>query len=127
MTQSIIFTAKAPAPIGPYSQAIRTGNMLFCSGQVALDPATGEMKNASIEEETHQVIANIKAVLASAGATLADVVKTTIFLTSLGDFAAVNAIYEMYFDASKPARSTVEVKALPKGARIEIESIATLG
>jgi 2-iminobutanoate/2-iminopropanoate deaminase len=101
--------------------------MLFCSGQVALDSVTGEMKNASIEEETHQVITNMKAVLTAAGAGLGNVVKTTIFLTSLGDFATVNTIYDTYFGSSKPARSTVEVKALPKGARIEIECIATIG
>jgi 2-iminobutanoate/2-iminopropanoate deaminase len=123
-TAKVIFTENAPKPIGPYSQAIRHGNDIFCSGQVALDPQTEVMKNASIEEETEQVLTNLKAVLAEAGASLADVLKTTIFLTDLGTFATVNSIYDKYFGASKPARSTIEVKALPKGARVEIECIA---
>ena len=123
-TAKVIFTEKAPKPIGPYSQAIRHGNDIFCSGQVALDPQTEAMKNASIEEETEQVLTNLKAVLAEAGAGLGDVLKTTIFLTDLGTFATVNNIYDNYFGTSKPARSTIEVKALPKGARVEIECIA---
>jgi 2-iminobutanoate/2-iminopropanoate deaminase len=120
-----IFTEHAPAPIGPYSQAIRHGNDIFCSGQVAIDPLTGDMKNTgSIEEETAQVLENLKAVLAAAGANFQSVVKTTIFLTDLNTFATVNEVYGKYFAASKPARSTIEVKALPKGARVEIECIA---
>jgi 2-iminobutanoate/2-iminopropanoate deaminase len=119
-----IYTDAAPKPIGPYSQAIRHGNDIFCSGQVALDPLTGNMKNASIEEETVQTLENMKAVLAAAGAGMEHVIKTTIFLTDMGNFATVNEIYAKYFDASKPARSTIEVKALPKGARVEIECIA---
>lgn len=126
MSTSIILTPDAPAPIGPYSQAIKSGNMLFCSGQVALDPNTGEMKNASIEEETRQVLTNLSAVVSSGGASLGDVVKTTIFLTDLGNFATVNAIYDEFFGASKPARSTVQVSALPKGANVEIECIAII-
>ena len=126
MSKSIILTADAPAPIGPYSQAIKSGNMLFCSGQVALDPQTGEMKNASIEEETRQSLVNLSAVVSSGGASLGDVVKTTIFLTDLGNFATVNAIYDEFFGASKPARSTVQVSALPKGANVEIECIAII-
>jgi 2-iminobutanoate/2-iminopropanoate deaminase len=124
--RTTIFTPDAPAPIGPYSQAIKVGTMLFCSGQIPLDPKTGELKNDSIETETRQVIMNMKAVLLAAGGDLANIVKTTIFLTDLGDFAKVNAIYEEYFGSSKPARSTIEVKALPKGAHIEIECIAQL-
>lgn len=119
-----IYTENAPMPIGPYSQAIRHGNDIFCSGQIAIDPKTGSMKNASIEEETHQVLDNLKAVLTEAGASLDDVVKTTIFLTDLGNFTVVNDIYDKYLGSVKPARSTIEVKALPKGARVEIECIA---
>ncbi|HEY6171355.1 MAG TPA: RidA family protein [Candidatus Kapabacteria bacterium] len=126
MSKSIILTTDAPAPIGPYSQAIRSGNMLFCSGQVALDPKTGEMKNASIEEETRQSLVNLSAVVSAGGAMLGDVVKTTIFLTDLGNFATVNAIYDEFFGSSKPARSTVQVSALPKGANVEIECIAII-
>lgn len=126
MSKSIILTTDAPAPIGPYSQAIKSGNMLFCSGQVSLDPKTGEMKNASIEEETRQALTNLSAVVTSGGATLSDVVKTTIFLTDLGNFATVNAIYDEFFGTSKPARSTVQVSALPKGANVEIECIAII-
>lgn len=126
MSRSTILTADAPSPIGPYSQAIRQGNMFFCSGQVALDPATGEMKNASIEEETRQVLTNLSAVIKAGGAELQHVVKTTIFLTDLGNFAAVNGIYDEFFGSSKPARSTVQVSALPKGANVEIECIAII-
>src|SRR5688572_2361904 len=126
MSKSIILTTDAPAPIGPYSQAIKSGNMLFCSGQVSLDPKTGEMKNTSIEEETRQALTNLSAVVSSGGATLSDVVKTTIFLTDLGNFATVNAIYDEFFGTSKPARSTVQVSALPKGANVEIECIAII-
>lgn len=126
MSKSIILTPDAPAPIGPYSQAVKSGNMLFCSGQIPLDPKTSEMKNASIEEETRQVLTNLSAVVSSGGAMLGDVVKTTIFLTDLGNFATVNAIYDEFFGASKPARSTVQVSALPKGANVEIECIAII-
>jgi len=126
MSKSIILTTDAPAPIGPYSQAIKSGNMLFCSGQVSLDPKTGEMKNTSIEEETRQALTNLSAVVSSGGATLSDVVKTTIFLTDLGNFATVNAIYDEFFGTSKPARSTVQVSGLPKGANVEIECIAII-
>jgi 2-iminobutanoate/2-iminopropanoate deaminase len=126
MSKSTILTTDAPAPIGPYSQAVKSGNILFCSGQVALDPKTGEMKNASIEEETRQTLTNLSAVVSSGGATLADVVKTTIFLTDLGNFATVNTIYDEFFGPSKPARSTVQVSALPKGANVEIECIAII-
>ncbi|HYM20117.1 MAG TPA: RidA family protein [Candidatus Kapabacteria bacterium] len=119
-----ILTSNAPAPIGPYSQAIRMDSLLFCSGQIGLDPESGTLKNASLEEETRQVLANLASVLVAGGAMLDTVVKTTIFLTNMNDFAEVNRIYEEFFGASKPARSTVAVSALPKGARIEIEAIA---
>jgi 2-iminobutanoate/2-iminopropanoate deaminase len=122
----IVTTPHAPQPIGPYSQAVRAGNMLFCSGQVALHPASGEMMNSSIEEETEQVLANLTAVLQAGGANTDDVVKTTIFLTDLNNFVVVNGLYEKVFGASKPARSTVQVTALPKGARVEIECIAVI-
>lgn len=122
----IVLSPDAPAPIGPYSQAIRTRDFLFCSGQIALDPATGEMRNATIEEETQQVMKNLFNVLKASGAGYANVAKTTIFLTSMADFALVNKIYEERLGTARPARSTVQVAALPKGARVEIECIACL-
>ena len=122
--KKIIQSDNAPAPIGPYSQAVQTGNMLFVSGQIALDPATGELKMASLEEETHQVMANLKAVLAAAGMDLSNVIKSSIFLQNMGDFAKINEIYGSYFTADFPARETVEVAALPKGVNVEISVIA---
>lgn len=116
----------APQSIGPYSQAIRTSNLLFCSGQIGLDPKSGEIQNSSIETETRQVLRNLFEVLNEGGATFAHVVKTTIFLTNLSDFDEVNAIYEEEIGSARPARSTVEVSALPKGARVEIDCIAVL-
>ena len=124
--KKIILTTSAPAPIGPYSQAIQIGDLLFCSGQIALDPVSGTMKNASLEEETRQVLANLSALLTAGGASADSVIKTTIFLTDMNDFALVNSIYAEYFGESKPARSTVAVSALPKGAKIEIEAIASI-
>ena len=121
-----ILTDAAPAPIGPYSQAIRFGAYLFCSGQVALDPKSGVLKNASIEEETRQAIANLSEVLKAGGTSLSNVIKTTVFLIDMNDFATVNTIYAEAFDSAKPARTTVAVAALPKGARVEIEAIATI-
>ena len=121
-------TQNAPAPIGPYSQAIRTSGLIFLSGQVALDPKTGEMKNTgSIEDETLQVLKNMRAVLLEAGLDFANIAKTTIFLTDMKDFPAVNKIYEEQMGSARPARSTVQVSALPKGARVEIECIAVTG
>ncbi|MEP7234208.1 MAG: RidA family protein [Ignavibacteriota bacterium] len=120
----IILTPDAPQPIGPYSQAIREGNLLFCSGQIALDPLSGEMQNLSIEDETKQVLINLRNLLLAGGASLSSVMKTTIFLTDMNDFAKVNEIYAKSFGDAKPARSTVAVSALPKGARVEIECIA---
>jgi 2-iminobutanoate/2-iminopropanoate deaminase len=119
-----ILTPNAPQPIGPYSQAIREGNLLFCSGQIALDPKTGVMKNGSIEGETNQVLSNLSEVLKAGGGDLSSVIKTTIFLTDMNDFAKVNEVYSKAFGDAKPARSTVAVSALPKGARVEIECIA---
>lgn len=121
-----VLSADAPAPIGPYSQAVRTRDFLFCSGQIALDPVTGEMKNATIEDETRQIMHNLRSVLVASGATFANVAKTTIFLTNMADFAVVNKIYEELLGTSRPARSTIQVAALPKNARVEIECIAAL-
>ncbi len=121
-----ILTVNAPAPIGPYNQAIRAGDFLFCSGQIPLDPATGELVPGDISAQTHQVMKNVGAVLSAATATFANVVKTTIFLLDMNDFAAVNAVYGGYFADIAPARSTVAVAGLPKGARVEIEVLAHL-
>ena len=115
---------KAPAPIGPYSQAVSSGSELFCSGQVALDPASGELIAGDVRAQTEQALKNLGAVLEAAGMSHADVVKTTIFLIDMNDFAAVNEVYGRYFEGTKPARSTVAVAGLPKGARVEIEAIA---
>ena len=118
-----VFTSNAPAPIGPYSQAILANGMLYCSGQIALEPATGEFAGGDITAQTAWVCENIAAVLGAAGLGLADVVKTTCFLTTMGDFTAFNEVYGRYFPA-KPARSCVAVKELPKAALVEIEVIA---
>ena len=117
-------TQKAPAAIGPYSQAVRFGKFLFISGQIPINPDTNETVKGSIEDQTTQVISNIKAILESAGMDLGDVVKTTLFLKSLEDFDKVNNVYKIYFKDNPPARSTVEVSRLPKDADIEIEAIA---
>jgi len=119
-----ILTQHAPEPIGPYSQAIQIGSELYCSGQIPLDPQTGEIIHGGVEQQTERVIENIGAVLCAAGCQFADVVKTTIFLVDMKDFPTVNAVYERYFGASKPARSTIAVAGLPRGARVEIECIA---
>lgn len=121
----IIKTNKAPLPIGPYSQAIIWGNLVFCSGQIGIDPKTGELKKG-IEEQTKQVMENLKQILKAAGTDFARILKTTIYLVDIEDFPKVNQIYEKYFSQTKPARSTVAVKSLPKGALIEIELIACL-
>jgi len=121
-----IFTSDAPAPIGPYNQAIRAGDFLFCSGQIPLDVATGALVPGDIAAQTHQVMKNVGAVLAAASATFANVVKTTIFLIDMNDFGAVNDAYGTYFTDVAPARSTVAVAALPRGARVEIEVVAHL-
>lgn len=127
MPHQRIQTDRAPAAIGPYSQAIKAGGFVYTSGQIALDPSSGEMVQGGTEAETKQVLANLRAVLEAAGATLQDVTKTTIFLVDLGDFARVNALYGEAFGESVPARSTVQVAALPRGARVEIEAVAFVG
>ncbi len=124
MAKEIINTANAPAPIGPYSQAVKTGSLLFVSGQVALKPGTGDMANADIVEETHQVLQNIKAILQEAKMDFSNIVKTSIFLSDMALFGQVNEIYAKYFEGNFPARETVAVKTLPKNANVEISVIA---
>jgi 2-iminobutanoate/2-iminopropanoate deaminase len=124
MNKTIIKTADAPEPIGPYNQAILTGNILFISGQVCIDPANGQLKNKDLQEETHQVMHNLKAILQNAGMTFDNVVKTTIFLTDMHRFSEVNEIYGKYFTEAFPARETVQVSALPKFVNVEISMIA---
>ena len=119
-----ISTMNAPAAIGPYSQAIQTGNLLFLSGQLGIDPTTGDFVPGTVSEQTEQVFKNIRAVLAEAGLTLDHVVKTTVFLADMADFAAMNAVYNTYFTQPYPARSTIAAKALPKNGLVEIELIA---
>jgi 2-iminobutanoate/2-iminopropanoate deaminase len=122
-----IQTDHAPAALGPYSQAIVTGNMVYTAGQTPIDPATGKLIVGTIEEQTHRVLQNIKSVLEAAGSSLAKVVKTTVFLTSMSDFAAMNGVYAQYFNTdAPPARSTIQVAGLPLGAMIEIETVAIL-
>ena len=120
----IISTKEAPAAIGPYSQGITTGNMVFCSGQLGVIPETGDFAGSSIEEQTTQIFKNMEAVLLAAGSSLSRVVKTTVFLSSMNDFSAMNEIYKNNFGSHKPARSTVEAAALPKNGLVEIECIA---
>lgn len=127
MTRQPISTPDAPPAIGPYSQAIRAGNLLFVSGQIPLEPQTGDMVGATAAEQVRQVLNNLQAILQAAGTSLQNVVKTTIFLTDLGQFAAVNAVYAEFFPQNPPARSTVQVSALPRGAQVEIEAIAVIG
>jgi 2-iminobutanoate/2-iminopropanoate deaminase len=124
MSKTIINTNNAPAPIGPYNQAILAGNMLFISGQIAIVPTTGELANLDIQEETHQVMQNLKSILSEAGLTFANVAKTTIFLSNMELFGEVNTIYGQYFDNDFPARETVAVKGLPKNVNVEISMIA---
>lgn len=126
MTRRAISTTGAPAAVGPYSQAIGTDGLLFTAGQAALDPATGALVEGGIEAETERVMANLTAVLDAAGCGWGDVLKTTIFLVDMADFATVNAIYGRFMSDPPPARSTVGVAALPKGARVEIEAVARL-
>ncbi len=124
MTSQSIYTDSAPKAIGPYSQAIVAGNLVFTSGQIPLDPKTQQMIEGDIRAQTERVMENLAAVLQAAGVTFADVVKATIFVADLGDFAAVNEIYGKRFPTNPPARSTVQVAALPKGARLEIDLVA---
>ena len=124
MTRQAISTTNAPAAVGPYSQAIVAGDLVFCAGQVALDPATGEVNQGTIEEQTERVLRNVGAVLDAAGVTFGDVVKTTVFLIDMNDFTAMNGVYAGFFPDPPPARSTVAVAGLPKGVWVEIEVIA---
>lgn len=124
MSREAVRTEGAPAPIGPYSQAVRSGKELFCSGQIALDPTSGILVEGDVAAQAEQVLKNLGAVLAAGGYEFDDVVKTTIFLIDMTDFAAVNDVYAKFFGNSKPARSTVAVAGLPKGARVEIDAIA---
>jgi len=124
MPKEIIATEKAPAAIGPYSQAVRAGGFLFCSGQIPLDPTTGQLVVGGIAQQTERVMQNLEAVLLAAGVSFDQVVKSTIYLTDLADFAVVNEVYGRSFTAEPPARATVEVKGLPRGAAVEIEVVA---
>ncbi len=126
MSKQIVKTENAPAPIGPYNQAVKAGDLVFISGQIAIVPATGGLVNSSIEDETHQVMANIKAILDEAKLTFGHIVKTSIFLSDMGLFAEVNEVYGSYFTGDYPARETVAVKGLPKGVNVEISMIATV-
>ncbi len=125
--KKIVSTSDAPAAIGPYSQAIRTGSPLFCAGQIPLDPKSGQMVAGGVAEQTERVLENISGLLRAENLNFSHVVKTTIFLTSMDDFQTVNEIYATYFRDNPPARSTVAVSALPKGALVEIEAIAAVG
>ncbi len=124
MTKKAIATNQAPAAIGPYSQAIEAGGMVFVSGQIPVDPATGQFAEGGIAELTRQSLTNVQHILAEAGLTLDNVVKTTVFLADINDFAAMNEVYASFFTGTAPARSAVAVKDMPKGARVEIECIA---
>ena len=127
MLKKEIATKAAPAALGPYSQGIQAGSLVFVSGQLALVPETAELLDGSIGEQTVQIMKNIEAILAEAGTTLDSIVKTTIFLTDLGDFQEVNKAYGGFFDAAPPARATIQVAALPLGAQVEIEAVAIIG
>ncbi|MBI5351353.1 MAG: RidA family protein [Chloroflexi bacterium] len=126
MNKKVIQTEKAPKAIGPYSQAIRADSMVFTAGQIALDPTTGELVAGSVEDQTRQVLTNLRNVLEAAGSSLENVVKTTVFLKDMNDFPRMNAIYAEFFGANPPARSTVAVAALPKGGLVEIEAVAVI-
>ena len=124
MSRTTITAPGAPAAIGPYSHAVAVGNLLFCSGQTPIDPATGELIEGDIAQQTRRVLQNLQLVLSAAGLTLAQAVKTTVFLMDMADFAAMNAVYAEFFPVAPPARSTVQVAGLPRGARVEIELVA---
>lgn len=126
MFRSIVNTSKAPAPVGPYSQAVRCGNMLFVSGQVPLDPESGELVLNSFAEQCHRVLLNLKIILEAGGSALGNVLKVTIYMQNIAQFNELNEIYSEYFDASKPARACVEVSALPKGVAVEMDAIAEI-
>lgn len=122
-----VTTGEAPQAIGPYSQAVIWNDLVFCSGQIPLDPASGQLVGESVQDEVRQVMRNLDAVLRASGSSLSRIVRTTIFLTDLNDFAAVNEVYAGFFGEAPPARSTVQVAALPRGARVEIDAIAAIG
>ena len=122
----IISTENAPGAIGPYSQAVKTGGMIFCSGQIPIDPATGDFVSDNVAEQTEQVLKNLEAVLKAGGAGLGNVVKTTVFLADMNDFTAMNEVYSRFFNENKPARATVQAARLPRDARVEIECIAAV-
>lgn len=124
MSKTIVNTADAPAPIGPYNQAVFAGNTLYISGQICIDPKTGELKKKDIQEETHQVMNNLKAILNAAGLNFNHVIKTTIFITDMNQFSSINEVYGKYFEGEFPARETVQVAALPKFVNVEISMIA---
>ena len=124
MMKKVISTEKAPAAIGPYSQAVRVGNLVYTSGQIPIDPATGVFAEGGIKEQTRQSLLNVKAILQEAGLSMGDVVKTTVFMADMGDFADMNSVYAEFFAEPYPARSAVAVKSLPKGALVEIEAVA---
>jgi 2-iminobutanoate/2-iminopropanoate deaminase len=119
-----VLSREAPAPVGPYSQAVDTGDLVFVAGQIALDPATGQLAGADVPTQTERLLANLRAVLAAAGLGLDDVVRTTVYMVDLGQFAAMNKVYARHFTGVPPARATVQVAALPKGALVEIDAIA---
>lgn len=124
MAGEIISTENAPGAIGPYSQAVRMGNLLFTAGQIPLDPATGQIVEGDIKAQTERVMQNVVAILEAAGSSIDNVLKTTCFLTDLGDFAAFNEVYARYMGSNRPARSTIQVAALPAGALVEVETVA---
>lgn len=124
MQRSVVSTQQAPNAVGPYSQAIKAGTLVFTAGQIGIVPASGTIEGTTIEEQTHQVLRNLAAVLEAAGSGLDRVVKTTVFLADMGDFKAMNGVYATYFPADPPARSAFQVAALPLGARVEIEAVA---
>ncbi len=123
-TKTIIKPAKSPAAVGPYNHAVRVGDLLFCAGQIPIEPATGDLVQGDVKVQTERVLQNVKAILDDQGLTFAHVVKSTVFLTNLADFGGMNEIYAKYFTNDFPARSTIQVAALPKGANVEIEVIA---
>jgi 2-iminobutanoate/2-iminopropanoate deaminase len=124
MTKTIVFSEAAPKPVAAYSQAVRSGDLLFLSGQIAIDPATGEMVTGGVALETERVLANLSLVLKAANATFEHVLKTTVYLADMSEFAEFNKVYEQYFRGEPPARATIAVAGLPRGARVEIEAVA---
>jgi 2-iminobutanoate/2-iminopropanoate deaminase len=124
MTKTVIKPAKSPAAVGPYNPAVRVGDLLFCAGQIPIDPTTGNLVAGDIKTQTERVLQNVKAILADQKLTFANVVKSTVFMTNLADFAAMNEVYAEFFTSDFPARSTVQVAALPRGANVEIEVVA---